>query len=93
MDQIINIENKIEQLKKKKQRIQTQQAILFRQEAEKIFQDGFSSDLALAVLADWKTATDAKKKEWTARSHSFRPVNVQNAEPKAKTHNSTDQQN
>ncbi len=93
MDKIINIDNKIEQLKKKKQRIQMQQAILFRNEAEKIFQDGFSPDLALTVLADWKTASDHKKKEWTVRSHSFRPVNVQNAESKAKTHNSTDLQN
>lgn len=92
MDKIINIDNKIDQLKKKKQRIQMQQAILFRQEAEKIFENGFSPDIALAVLSDWKTASEIKKKEWTARSHSFRTAPNGNTRAKIETHDSADLQ-
>ena len=61
-------------------------------EAEKIFKDGFSPDIALAVLSDWTTASETKKKEWTTRSHSFRSVSVQSAQQKTETHNSADLQ-
>jgi hypothetical protein len=89
MDKLANIDNRIEQLKKRKAKIQTQQAVLFTKEAEKIFAEGFSPDIALAVLSDWTTASDHKKKEWTARAHSFRTVSIQKARPKAETHDST----
>ena len=72
MDKITNIDDKIEKLKKKKIRMQTQKAILFLKEAERIFKDAFSPDIALAMLSEWNTASETKKKEWTTRSHSFR---------------------
>lgn len=80
-DKLANIENRIEQLKKKKTKLQTQQAVLFTKEAEKIFENSFSPEIALAVLAEWKTATELKKKEWTIRSHSFRiqPLQIDRA--------------
>lgn len=83
MDNIANIDDRIVKLKKKKIRIQTQKAIIFMKEAEKIFKDAFSPDIALAVLSDWNTASKTKKKEWTTRSHSFRTVSVQSAPRKA----------
>ncbi len=92
MDKITTIDYKIEKLKQKKAKIQTQEAVLFMKEVEKIFKEGFSPDIALAVLSDWATATESKKKEWTTRSHSFRKLAIQNAQQKTKTHHSADLQ-
>jgi hypothetical protein len=89
MDRLTTIDNKIEKLRKQKIKLQTQQALLFTKEAEKIFEDGFSPDIALAALSDWKTATESKKKEWTTRSHSFRASSLKNSHPKVETHNPT----
>ena len=85
MDDIANIDDRIIKLKKKKIRMQTQKAVLFMKEAQKIFKDGFSPDIALAVLSDWTTASESKKKEWTNKSHSFRPVSAQSAQRKLET--------
>ncbi len=78
-----NIDAKIERLKKKKAKVQNQKAVLFMKEAKQIFQDDFNPGVALAVLSDWAGATEAKKKEWIARSHSFRPKQAQRAKRKA----------
>ena len=93
MDKLTNIDEKIERLKKKRLKLQNQQAVLFTKEAEKIFEEGFSPDIALAVLSEWTTASDTKKKEWIARSHSFRSVSVRSTQSKTETHNSADLQN
>lgn len=85
IDKLANIENRIAQLKKRKMNLQTQQAVLFTKEAEKIFENNFSPEIALAVLAEWTNATEIKKKEWRARSHSFRPSPSQSMRPKAET--------
>ena len=89
MDNIANIDDRIVKLKKKKIRMQTQKAILFMKEAQKIFKDAFSPDIALAVLSDWSTASEVKKKEWTSRSHSFRTVSVSNTRQKTEARDST----
>lgn len=89
IDNIANIDDRIVKLKKKKIRIQTQKAILLMKEAEKIFKDAFSPEITLAVLSDWTTASDSKKKEWTTRSHSFRAVSVSNTRQKTETLDST----
>jgi hypothetical protein len=71
-DKITHIESKISQLKQKKERIQTQQAILLMKEAQKIFQEEFSPDVALKILKDhWNSATEAQKEEWKKRAGSF----------------------
>jgi len=82
---VLNIDHKIDRLKKQKARIQVQQAVLFMKEAEKIFQDGFAPDIALTVLSDWTTAPEPKKKEWENRAHSFRPASMQRAQRKTQT--------
>lgn len=93
MDNIANINEKIVKLKKKKIRMQTQKAVLFLKEAEKILKDAFSPDIALAMLSEWTTASDSRRKEWTSRSHSFRNVSVQSARPKTETVDPTPLQN
>lgn len=85
MDNIANINERIVKLKKKKLRMQTQKAVLLMKAAEKIFEEAFSPDLALAVLSDWTTASESKKKEWTHKSHSFRTVPIQSARQKTET--------
>jgi hypothetical protein len=85
MNKLTHIDQKIERLKKKKTKIQLQQAVHFIKEVEKIFQEGFTQDLALAVLSEWTTASDTKKKEWASKSYSFRPVSVHHAQRKTQT--------
>lgn len=71
-NRLTHIENKIYQLRQKKERIQTQQALLFMKEAQKILQEEFSSDVALTILKDhWDKASEAQKKEWKKRAGSF----------------------
>lgn len=70
---IIRIEEKIQQLKKKKEKIQIQQALLFMKEAQKIFKEDFSPEMALLVLSEtWTSATETQRQEWKKRGHSFR---------------------
>ena len=92
MDKITTIDHKIEKLRQKKQKLQTQQAALFMKEVEKVFENNFSPEIALAVLSDWGTATESKKKEWTTRSHSFRVVSAQNVQRKTERRHSVDLQ-
>ncbi|MBL8677204.1 MAG: hypothetical protein JNJ47_07295 [Alphaproteobacteria bacterium] len=71
-DKLTHIETKISQLKQKKERIQTHQALLLMREAQKIFQGEFSSDVALKVLKDhWNGASEAQKEEWKKRAGPF----------------------
>ena len=71
-DKLTHIETKIHQLKQKKERIQTQQALFLMKEAQKIFQGEFSSDVALKVLKDhWNSASETQKEEWKKRADSF----------------------
>lgn len=93
MDKITTIDHKIDRLRKQKTKIQTQEAVLFRHEAEKIFEKNFTPELALAMMSDWTTASDAKKKEWTNKSHSFRTAPLQRAQRKNESLDPTDHQN
>ncbi len=71
-DKLTHIETKIHQLKQKKDRIQTQQALLFMKEAQKILQEEFVPDVALKILKDhWNGASEAQKEEWKKCASSF----------------------
>jgi ABC-type transporter MlaC component len=72
-DDISGIEQKIIQLKKKKEKLQTQKAILYQKESQVILGEKFSYPLALSVLSNsWKSASDKQKEEWTKSADSFR---------------------
>ena len=61
---LARIDEKIQSLKKKKERIQTQQALLFMKEAQKILHEDFSPDMALALLSEtWKETNENQKSE------------------------------
>lgn len=64
-DQVSKIDQKILQLKKRKEKLQTHQAVLFLKESQKILGEKFSSELAIHVLSHaWKASSDQQKKEW-----------------------------
>jgi len=97
-DQVSKIDEKILQLKQKKEKLQTQQALLFLKESQKILGEKFSSDLAITILSHaWKSSSDHQKKEWETacpqggeeESKSFRKPtqNSRNKTPPTATEN------
>lgn len=100
-DKLIHIDEKIERLKKRREKLQTQQAIHFMREAQKIFQDGFTPDIALNILHEtWSSASESQKQNWRklvpadrgGRSDSFRTTSIQEARKKTPTPEHADQQ-
>lgn len=64
-DTISNIDQKIIQLKQRKGKLQTQQALIFLKESQRILGDKFSPELATHILSNtWKSSSDHQKKEW-----------------------------
>ena len=64
-DQFSKIDQKILQLKQRKEKLQTQQALVFLKESQRILGDKFSPELAAHILSNtWKSSSDHQKKEW-----------------------------
>ncbi len=92
IDKITCIDNKIHQLKQKKERVQTQQALFLMKEAQKILKEEFSPMATLNIIKDsWATASKTQKTEWTTRATSF-PTSSPRARKKTETHNSAPEQ-
>lgn len=92
-DKLTHIDNKIHQLKQKKERIQTQQALFLMREAQKIFQGEFSPDVVLKLLKDhWDGASVAQKEEWKKRAGSF-PISRPKTRKETENRNPTPHQN
>lgn len=80
---LVRIDKKIQALKKKKEKIQIQQALLFMKEAQKIFSENVSQNLALVILTEtWAKASNSQKEEWQKRARSFRISSPQQLEQK-----------
>ena len=93
MDQLTTIDEQINRLKKKKERVQIQQAIIFMREAQKIFQTEFSPNIALSILSEtWGTASEKQQAEWKKRGATFRPSSVQSSSKKPQSPEPTAQQ-
>lgn len=87
---ILRIDEKINELKKKKERIQTQQALFFIKEAQKILKDEFFPQIALLILSEaWAQASKTQKEEWRKRVPSFRSLYLQHDEKKTPPINPT----
>ena len=64
-DQFSKIDQKILQLKQKKEKLQTHQALIFLKESQRILGEKFSTELAAHILFHaWKASSDSQKKEW-----------------------------
>lgn len=80
---VLRLDEKIQQLKKKKERIQTQQATLFMREAQKVFEADFTPSLALLILSEtWKEASGVQKTQWKKRGSSFQLDSFQRSQQK-----------
>lgn len=87
-DSISLIDQKIMTLKQKKEKLQTQQGVVFLKEAQKICGVEFSMELALAALSHcWRDASNTQKEEWKKSSHTFRrsPQKAKAATPPSAT--------
>ena len=72
-DDIFQIDEKIIRLKKKKEKLQTQKAVLLLKEAQIILGVKFSFELVLSVLSNsWNSSSDKQKEEWMKSAHKFR---------------------
>lgn len=87
---LVRIDEKIQALKKKKERIQTQQALLFMKETQKIFKEDVLPNLALLILTEtWDKASHSQKEEWQKRARSFRVSSPQQTEKKTQSTDAT----
>jgi hypothetical protein len=87
---LVCIDKKIQALKKKKEKIQIQQALLFMKETQKIFSENMSQNLALVILTEtWAKASNSQKEEWQKRARSFRASFPQQLEQKTQTIDAT----
>ena len=92
IDKVTSIENKIHELKQKKERIQNQQALLLMKEAQKILREEFSLETTLNILKDsWTTASKSQKAEWKTRVSSF-PISSPKTLKKIEKHNPAPEQ-
>ena len=81
---LVRIDKKIQALKKKKEKIQIQQALLFMKEAQKIFSENMSQNLALVILTEtWAKASNSQKEEWQKRARFFCVSSPQQLEKKS----------
>lgn len=72
-DDIYQIDEKITRLKKKKEKLQTQCAVLLLKEAQDILGEKFSYELTLSVLSNsWEASSDKQKEEWIKSAQKFR---------------------
>lgn len=69
---LTQIDEKIQQLKKKREKLQIHQSLSFLKEAQRIFKEEFSPEIALVVLDNcWRTSSDKQRKEWQAQIPHF----------------------
>ena len=77
-DRLTHLDEKIHQLRKKREKVHAQQALSFMKETQKIFKEEFSAGLALTVLTEsWGSAPETKKENWKKRSQTFPSSSLQ----------------
>lgn len=72
-DDISKIDQRINQLKQKKEKLQNHLSVLLFKEAKAILGDKFSTELVLSVLSNsWNSSSNKQKEEWIDSAHLFR---------------------
>lgn len=75
---ISKLDQRIVQIKKRKEKLQTQKALLLVKEAKAILGDNFSVSLVLSILSNsWDTSSEKQKEEWMSSARSFRERSTQ----------------
>ena len=92
-DKLITIEKQIHRLKERRNKLYTQQAVLFYKEVEKIFKNGFCPALALDILTKtYETVSALQQQEWEKRAASFRRFSSSNNDSNPKAFDLTNHQ-
>lgn len=72
-EKFLSIEQKIQRLRQKREKLHLNQALFFTKEVQKILEDEFSLEMALVILEKtWATASKSQKEEWSKHVPSFR---------------------
>ncbi len=72
-DDISKIDQRIIQLKQKKEKLQTHLSVLLFKESKTILGEKFSTELVLNVLSNsWNNSSSKQKEEWINSAHLFR---------------------
>ena len=88
-DRLLCLDQKIQRLKEKREKLQIHQAILLTKEVQKILKDDFSPEFVLSILnKTWTSASIEQKKEWERHAPPFRFC-LQRSHKKAISDNAT----
>lgn len=72
-EKFLSIEQKIQRLRQKREKLHMNQALFFTKEVQRILEDEFSLEMALVILEKtWTTASKSQKVEWGKHVPSFR---------------------
>ena len=72
-EKFLSIEQKIQRLRQKREKLHMNQALFFTKEVQRILEDEFSLELALVILEKtWGSASKSQKVEWGKHVPSFR---------------------
>ena len=93
-NQLTRLDQRIQLLKKRKEKIYTQIALSYLKETEKIFGKEFSLNLILEMLDQlWTFSSEIQKEEWKKHGHPFRPSPPRSNRKITSPTNPTPQQN
>lgn len=92
-EKFFSIEQKIQRLRQKREKLHMNQALFFTKEVQRILEDEFSLEMALVILEKtWTAASKSQKEEWSKHVPSFRAAFVSAYEKESQTHTPTPEQ-
>ncbi|HBG34388.1 MAG: hypothetical protein A2W46_02545 [Alphaproteobacteria bacterium RIFCSPHIGHO2_12_42_13] len=92
-EKFLSIEQKIQRLRQKREKLHMNQALFFTKEVQRILEDEFSLEMALVILEKtWTTASKSQKEEWSKRVPSFRASFFSAYEKESQAHDPIPQQ-
>ena len=88
-EKFLSIEQKIQRLRQKREKLYLNQALFFTKEVQKILEDEFSLEMALVILEKtWGAASKSQKEEWNKHVPSFRAAFISAYEQESHPNNS-----
>lgn len=86
-EKFLSIEQKIQRLRQKREKLHLNQALFFTKEVQRILEDEFSLEMALVILEKtWATASKSQKEEWNKHVPSFRAAFISAYEQESQAH-------
>ena len=92
-EKFVSIDQKIQRLRQKREKLHMNQALFFTKEVQRVFGEEFSLEMALVVLEKtWSTASKNQKEEWHKHIPSFRASFISSHEQKSDSHKPSSEQ-